>query len=245
MKKIFESDNLVYWAIPVLIVILTIVYVSKSNTNKPNIIQVVSSPFDGTYNVTCFSQGVSMAVADITVNQSQFEGKIVNTKFQSFNVQGNVLKDGTIQLSNIKASVSSHVKINGKFNQDGTVEGDYAVGPRNGNFFGFRYSDKDIVSSNYDGKYQIEFNREKMKMASGEFDVKNGTFISQVRSITDEVFKVQGNIINDGRLLLTTAIGNKTTGIAASGKVTKDGIVSGIYYIQTGQKGTFKGKRIQ
>jgi hypothetical protein len=206
--------------------------------------QHVNTNFDGKYNVTFLSQGYFRAITDFEIENGILDGAIVNTSNQTFFIKGSVLENGQFSFKSIESSVGAPITASGNIKQDGIIEGHYKVGNRDGKYYGFKYSGSENNTSQYDGTYNISFYLGDQQTASTEIVIKSGVFQKNIQTITSETFPVQGRILDQGTLILTTSIGDHSTGIAASGSIDSNRKVSGTFFTHQGEKGSFKGERI-
>jgi len=200
--------------------------------------------YDGKYNITFLSQGYFRAVTDIEIENSIVDGVVVNTNNQTFFIKGSITESGQLNFESLKTNTGAKISAYGDIKQDGIIQGNYTVGNRKGKYYGFKYSDSKMTSTRFDGKYQISFYLGEQQTASTEIVLKNGAFKKDIQTITTEVFPVQGRVQEPGTLILTTAIGNHSTGIAASGSIDENKKVSGVFFTNQGDKGSFRGKLI-
>jgi len=203
-----------------------------------------STHFDGKYNVTFLSQGYFRAVTDIEIENGILDGVVVNTSNQTFFIKGNISENGQLRFNNIHSSTGVNISALGNIKQDGIVEGQYKVGNRNGKYYGFKYTDSDNITMRFDGKYQISFYLGDQQTASTDIVIKGGAFQKNIKTITSELFPIQGRVLEQGELILTTSIGDHSTGIAASGSIDENRKVAGVFYTNKGEKGAFSGKFI-
>jgi len=224
-----------YIALFIIIVFLNSCnYLNKIIGQKPDL-------FDGKYNVTCISKGIPVAIADIDVNDGIVSGFIINTNSQYFDIKGKVNSDGVIDFLTLKVSSGEKVLAEGMIDSQGITKGNYTVGDRRGEYIGFRYSEFSDITSIYDGLYSITLNRDGVDIATQEVVVKNGYFECSVKTNYKESYNIDGMVLNNGKIIIYTEIGDKSTGIVAIGSISDENIVRGSYYTHKGDKGDFKG----
>jgi len=200
--------------------------------------------FDGKYNITFISQDYFRAITDFEIENSILDGVVVNTSNQTFFIKGSVSESGQLNFKSLKSNTGANISAIGNIKLDGSIEGHYTVGNRQGKYYGFKYSDSKTITTQFDGKYQISFYIGDQQTASTEIDLKNGAFKKNIQTITSEIFPIQGRVLDPGKLILTTSIGDHSTGIAASGSIDENKKVTGIFFTNQGEKGSFNGKRI-
>jgi len=230
----------------VAITIFSVCLFSCSTIQKNTLFdnQQFNTHFDGKYNVTFLSQGYFRAITDFEIENGILDGAFVNTSNQTIFIKGSVLENGQFSFKSIQSSAGAFITASGNIKQDGTVEGQYTVGNRNGKYYGFKYSDSENISNRYDGKYSISFYLGDQQTASTEIEIQKGAFQKNIQTITSETFQIQGRILDQGTVLLTTAIGDHSTGIAASGSIDQNRKVAGTFFTNQGEKGSFSGKLI-
>jgi hypothetical protein len=239
---IYKKEILFLAAITIISVCLFSCNTIQKMTLSDN--QQFTTKFDGKYNVTFLSQGYFRAVTDFEIENGILDGAIVNTSNQIFFIKGSILEDGQFSFKTLQSSTGATITSAGTIKKDGIVEGQYTVGNRTGKYYGFKYSDSGSITSQYDGTYSISFHLGDQQTASTEIKIKNGAFQKNIQTITSEIFPIQGRINNQGTVILTTAIGDHSTGIAASGFIDQNRNVSGTFFTHLGEKGSFRGKRI-
>jgi len=193
------------------------------------------------YNITCISQDVYTAVGDIEVRASNISGKIVNTNNNIFRIIGTVNEKGIILFNTIKNKLGKIAAV-GQITPDGVVEGIYSVNTRKGKYFGFRYEPEEIDKKN-ESSYQIDFQRNGEKVAGSIIKINKGEFSSVIESTKKIKYPIKGRVLKSGKIIINTIIGNQSKGIAASGKISVE-YLNGIYFLDTGEKGKFRGKKL-
>jgi len=196
--------------------------------------------YDGTYSVSFICGEKCMATSIINIKDGKIEEKVHSINKHTFNVIGFVMNTGKLQLS-ITSDLNEKLNAHGNISNDGHIEGSYSVGSRNCKFLGFiitKNSNEKITK--YDGLYDIIFKRKEKLMARAKINIKDGAFHTFIRTINNDIYKVNGKISKEGKILLNT-IFNQNQGVTATGSV-RDGFMKGEYYISDGSKGSFIGK---
>jgi len=223
----------------IIIILLIIIYSCKFN----NIKKLNLNKHDGIYSVSFICGEKCMATSIVNIKDGKIDEKIQNIYKQTFRVSGIVLNNGKLQLS-ISSTLDEKVKAYGNITNGGLLEGTYSVGIRNCNFLGFiitKNQNEKIIK--YDGIYDIAFKRKEKLMANAKIKIKNGAFHTFITTINNDIYKVNGKISKDGRIILNT-IFSKNQGVTATGTII-DGFMKGEYYVSNGIKGSFTGKIIQ
>ena len=197
--------------------------------------------YDGTYNISCISENVYTAIGDIKVTASRISGRMVNTKNNQFNITGTVNEKGIIIFNTIKKK-HGRIAAVGQISENGIVEGIYSVDTRKGKYFGFRYEQEEI-DSNQNSTYEIDFQRNGQKTAHLKINIHKGKFSSVIESVNQIKYPIKGRVLKNGKIIINTVIGSQSMGIAASGEI-KDTSLRGMYFLHTGEKGEFHGKRL-
>lgn len=195
--------------------------------------------YDGTYNISCISNNVYTAIGDIEIKFSKISGTMVNTKNNTFNIKGIVNDKGIILFNTIRTNLGKIAAV-GQISKKGTVEGIYSVNTRKGKYFGFSY-EKEEIDTNQNGFYEIDFHRNDQKTAHLRIHIHNGEFRSVIESVDHVKYPVKGRVLKNGKIIINTIIGSHSKGIAASGALN-DKSLNGIYFLHSGEKGSFHGK---
>jgi len=198
------------------------------------------SSYDGVYSIVFNSSGVLTAATDIEVYEGAVSGTVVNTSNQTFEVKGSVSSSGTLTLTSTSNEPETIITAKGMINKDKTVEGSYSVAGRKGTFAGFGY-DEEVGTRRYDGKYRILFLRNGQQVAATEITIAYGVFPVNITTSENETYAFEGYVLGDGQLVLRTVFSDLGTGVTAVGSISDELIISGIYYNQKGERGTFAG----
>ena len=230
-----------------IIIFLTIFAVSCSLTSPIYNKSKELNKFDGQYNISFISNEICMANSIIEIVNNVVEGRITNVQKQLFIVKGNVSEKGELRIKSIETDSEETVEATGKISQDGIINGTYKVGKRQGKFLGFCFftQSKDMIVKKYDGDYQVEFYRNDQQMANIQAKIIDGEFHTFITTKNDEIYRIDGKISNDGKIILNTIFSNMGHGITVSGTINEKGLINGEYYTFAGNKGLFSGKRIQ
>ena len=216
----------------------------KNYDSKTNLI-IDELNYNGTYLVTCISNGIYTAVAEIIITQGIISGEITNTQKMRFKIKGTVTDGGRISFNTIDSSVNTKITSIGSIDADGVIKGTYTIANRKGDYFGFKFSKDDKFTIKYDGLYRIKFIRGGINVADSKVRINNGKFDLLIKTINDESYPVSGVVSREGNLIIKTLFNQKGMGIAASGFITNHGQINGLYYFNTGEKGHFLGELIK
>jgi len=230
MKNIFRF----YLSMMIILLFLVIIGCFKEAV-KPG-------KYDGTYNISCISENVYTAIGDIKVIASRISGTMINTKNNQFNITGTVDEKGIILFNTIK-NEHGRIAAVGQISDNDVVEGIYSVNTRKGKYFGFRY-EKEEIDTKKNGTYEINFHRNAKKVANSRIKIQKGEFSSIIEVSNQIKYPIKGRMLKNGKIIINTVIGSQSKGIAASGKINNNSL-NGIYFLHTGDKGTFHGKKVE
>jgi hypothetical protein len=102
---------------------------------------------------------------------------------------------------------------------------------------------KTEITDKYDGTYNISCISENVYTAIGDIDIKSGKISGTMLNTGNNTFHVTGSVNYKGIILFNTITSNLGK-IAAVGQISEEGVVKGIYSVNT-RKGKYFGFRYE
>ncbi len=198
--------------------------------------------YSGRYNVTFLRDGTVAAIADLELTQGVLAGVITATDGAIFEVRGRVDADGALTYEPHQSSVDGsreQPRGQGQVTPRGVLEGSYALGDRDGLYFGFRYEDLDRPSSAHDGQWALDFELEGQSIGEELITVDKGAFAFDFDALDVEV----SGIVTEGGLILAQSAVPELGSIVLTAANASERELDGIFYTLSGQRGAVRGSR--
>jgi len=172
-------------------------------------------PHDGDYSITMHRAGGQFALGTFSVVRNAVTADVRSEAGVTFTATGTVATDGALTVS-VSNDAGLSVAVPSGWIRGDVVEAVYTVEGEQGV----------IVGTNY----EVAFIRDEEEVANTTFEVKRGSFKTQITAEDGAIYIIDGFVTSDGTVVLAQATSTREAVILAEASIDQDTLtIAGIY----------------
>lgn len=188
-------------------------------------------PHDGDYSITMHRAGGQFALGTFSVVRNAVTADVRSEAGVTFTATGTVATDGALTVS-VSNDAGLSVAVPSGWIRGDVVEAVYTVEGEQGVIVGTK--DGSLVGqapvTDFDGNYEVAFIRDEEEVANTTFEVKRGSFKTQITAEDGAIYIIDGFVTSDGTVVLAQATSTREAVILAEASIDQDTLtIAGIY----------------